>query len=183
VRPVPGDHRLVAKSRRARGSGWETRPSDLRGHNPNLPSALAQLLEPKGPRPAIPPNRGRPLVTAYAVLDHCGTDPARTEAQATSSVRETIRVIGRPGRTLETLADLHDRLTVARRCYPWLSGGARPQRGPAGIGGDAAAACCTCRSEPVLYRRIVFAAATLRLPVGGCLANRRPLTAGTAWAA
>jgi hypothetical protein len=28
------------------------------------------------------------------VLDRCDTDPVRTEAQATSSVRETIRVIG-----------------------------------------------------------------------------------------
>jgi hypothetical protein len=31
-----------------------------------LPSALSQLREPKGPRPAVPPNRGRPLVTAHA---------------------------------------------------------------------------------------------------------------------
>ena len=38
---------------------------DLRDHNLNLPSVLSQLLEPKGPQPAVPPNRGRPLVTAH----------------------------------------------------------------------------------------------------------------------
>ena len=68
------------------------------------------------------------------------------------------------GERSETTADLRDRQTVARRCCPWLSGGARPQRGPAGIVGDPAAARCTCRSEPVLYPRIVFAAATLSGP-------------------
>jgi hypothetical protein len=33
---------------------------DPRDHNPNLPSTLSQLREPKGPRPAVPPNHGRP---------------------------------------------------------------------------------------------------------------------------
>ena len=40
--------------------------ADHRDHNLNLSSAFSQLLEPKGPRPAVPPNRGRPLVTAHA---------------------------------------------------------------------------------------------------------------------
>jgi hypothetical protein len=39
---------------------------DLRDHNLNLSSALSQLREPKGPRPAVPPNRRRPLMTAHA---------------------------------------------------------------------------------------------------------------------
>src|SRR5918995_6244383 len=39
--------------------------NDLRDHNLNLPSASSQLPEPKGPPPAVPPNRGRPLVTAH----------------------------------------------------------------------------------------------------------------------
>jgi hypothetical protein len=43
-----------------------TRTPALRDHNLNLPTALSQLLEPKGPRPVVPPNRGRPLVTAHA---------------------------------------------------------------------------------------------------------------------
>jgi hypothetical protein len=43
-----------------------TRTPDLRDHNLNLPSALPQLLEPKGPRPAVPLHHWRPLVTADA---------------------------------------------------------------------------------------------------------------------
>jgi hypothetical protein len=43
-----------------------TRTPDLRDHNPNLGSALAQLREAEGQRPAVSPNRGRLLVTAHA---------------------------------------------------------------------------------------------------------------------
>jgi hypothetical protein len=39
---------------------------DLRDHNPNRPRASSLLLELYGQRPAVPPNRGRPLMTAHA---------------------------------------------------------------------------------------------------------------------
>jgi hypothetical protein len=58
---MPGTNRLV------RGGVTEgTRTPDLRDHNLNLSSALSQLREPKGPRPAVPPNRWRPLAPAGA---------------------------------------------------------------------------------------------------------------------
>jgi hypothetical protein len=36
-----------------------------------------------------------------AVLARCGTDPARTEPHVTSSVRERIKVVGRPAMLVE----------------------------------------------------------------------------------
>jgi hypothetical protein len=52
---------------------------DLWDHNPIARSHHPSLFELEGQRPAVPPNRGRPLVTAQALLDHCGTEPARTK--------------------------------------------------------------------------------------------------------
>jgi hypothetical protein len=37
---------------------FSTTVDDLRDHNLNLPSALCQLREPKGPQPAVPPTVG-----------------------------------------------------------------------------------------------------------------------------
>jgi hypothetical protein len=57
----------------------------------------------------------------------------------TSSVRETILVIGQPnlGERSETVADLRGRLTATIRRCPWLSGLPRPQRGPQVVSGPA----------------------------------------------
>jgi hypothetical protein len=57
--------RALARGKRD-GRQPATANRDRRDHNLNLSSAFSQLREPKGPRPAIPPNRGRPLVTAHA---------------------------------------------------------------------------------------------------------------------
>jgi hypothetical protein len=83
-----------------------TRTPGLRDHNLNLSSALSLLPEPKGPRPAVPPNRERPLVTAYAParpLRHGpsadrGSRPAwsRTPSALRSSVARD-RIGGRVG--------------------------------------------------------------------------------------
>jgi hypothetical protein len=99
---------------------------DLRDHNPNRPLASSQVLELEGRRPAVSLDRWQPLAT---VLDRCGTDPARTGAHGTSSVRETIRVTEWGRRRSEMAADLRDRLTVGDRGRPCYSGGSRPQRG------------------------------------------------------
>jgi hypothetical protein len=40
-------------------------------------------------------------VTAGALLDRCGMDPARIQPQATSSVRERTGVVGRPAMLVE----------------------------------------------------------------------------------
>jgi hypothetical protein len=72
-------------------------------------------------------------------------------------------------------------LAALIRGFPVVRG---PSAAPLGSWGDAAEAHCTGRSEPVLYRRIVFAAATLSLP-----RQRMPRQSstmgslGTAWAA
>jgi hypothetical protein len=57
-------------------------PFDLRDHNLNLPSALDQLLEPKGPRPAVPPSGGRPLLTADARARPLRRGPSADPAQS-----------------------------------------------------------------------------------------------------
>jgi hypothetical protein len=58
-----------------------TRTPDLRDHNPNLLSALSQLREPKGPRPVIPQNCGRPLVSADARRRPLWHGPSADRAQ------------------------------------------------------------------------------------------------------
>jgi hypothetical protein len=65
VYSVP-DTKLQLRSQLTKSRRQLSRACDLRDHNLNLPSMLSQLHEPKGPRPAVPPNRGRPLVTAHA---------------------------------------------------------------------------------------------------------------------
>jgi hypothetical protein len=65
VYSVP-DTKLQLRSQLTKSRRRLSRACDLRDHNLNLPSALSQLLEPQGPRPALPPNRRGPLVTAHA---------------------------------------------------------------------------------------------------------------------
>jgi hypothetical protein len=65
-------------------SGLEPQPF---GPQSKSPRASSQLLELEGRRPAVP-------------LDRCGGDPARTEVPGDFFRAETIRVIGRPRKTL-----------------------------------------------------------------------------------
>src|SRR5215211_3590737 len=79
----------------ARATGDAELRLDCRGpQSESPPCVVPQLRERDGRRPAVPPNRRRPVVTAGAMLDHCDTDPARTGRR--SGPRDAVRPLNRP---------------------------------------------------------------------------------------
>jgi hypothetical protein len=75
VRPVLGNHRLVAESPEARGSGWETPTLRPSGPQPESPSASSQLPELNSPTTC---DASQPSLTVGDRRCPCRTVAART---------------------------------------------------------------------------------------------------------
>ena len=104
------------------------RQGPMGGRSPLLVEQLTWRADTCGSLRAWPP-----LPTADLRAQALGDGPARTEIWRLPPCERQSGFLHDLGERSETAADLRDRQTVARRCCPWLSGGARPQRGPAGI--------------------------------------------------